>query len=89
MLLDKPVILYFPIEAGMDNWDRARLDLMQQGCFVSKTPSDIRDALDKMNDQEIMSQKRYQVSKQCFSNFGEATEKTVSLIKQELGLEEK
>ena len=85
MLLDKPVILYFPIEVGIDNWDRARLDLMQQGCYVSKTPSDIREALDKINSLEIMGQKRYQVSRQCFTNYGKATKEVINLIKNELG----
>jgi len=85
MLLDKPVILFLPADGfcdQWDQWDKKRIQLMRQGSFIAKSPSDIKDIFEQLTDQTVMSRERMRVAKQCFANHGNATEVVVREIKE-------
>jgi hypothetical protein len=80
MLLDKPVILYWPFTAPRDAWDEERLEMLQRGAQVAKTPRDIRTILQQPYTAMRADEQRRLVAERYFTNYGSATQAVVALL---------
>ncbi len=79
MLLDKPVLLHWPVPLSRDSWDDRRSELLQRGGLVTTTRSELRAAL----DQPWVWGDRSTVANACFANPTSATSVVVAHIRKE------
>ncbi len=80
MLLDKPVLLYWPVKLSRDAWDDRRSALLEQGARVTTTRAELRGAL----DEPWVWGDRAAVADACFANPASATDAVVAHLLAEL-----
>lgn len=84
MLLDKPVVFYFPSKVLRDFLDAERIELLKRGAFVASSPQGIKEVLNQLMRETVSKPDSKYVSEYCFTNYGKATEAVVTLLKENL-----
>ena len=81
MLLEKPVIQYFPVSRSWDQWDSPRLERIKQGSLVAGTVADIPKLVLQAQQQEYLQRTQPQeIAAECIAHFGHATDVVVDLL---------
>lgn len=80
MLLDKPIILYLPIEIEEDCWSKMRMEPMRHGSYIATKPQEILECFTQFNHNDMMKKEREEIAKLCFSHRGNATNEVIKII---------
>jgi len=74
MLLEKPVIQYFPVSGSWDQWEGPRQELIKKGALVAKTAADIPKLLLQAQRGGFHRPHARKIADDCIARFGHATD---------------
>ena len=86
MLLGKPIILFVSKAAIGDEFDRERVEYIQQCAFTATRPLDVKNILTDLNLSPAMRTRAKILSQNCFTNYGNATDEFVNLVIRQIGM---
>ncbi len=82
LLLEKPVIYYFPTSATRENGDTNRIAMVKKSAVSATSPENIREILSRFMNNGKHTPKQNLKSDELFTNYGNATAAAVDIIKQ-------
>ncbi len=82
LLLEKPVIYYFPTSATRENGDANRIAMVKESAVSATSPEHIREIISRFMSNGKYKPKQNLRGDELFTNFGNATAAAVEIIKQ-------
>lgn len=73
MMLDKPVIQYFPFSGTIDQWEQPRQDMFKRVCMVAETAGDIPGLVLQVGKPSFHQPQANKIATDCIARFGNAT----------------
>lgn len=81
LLLEKPVIYYFPTSATRENGDISRIELVKKSAVSATSPENIREIITRFMSNGKYNPRESLSGSALFTNYGNATAAAVEIIK--------